>query len=119
MAQFSVSTQTLNATSALCRAGGEVDANGFEMLEEEFGKLLGSGVTSLILELSALENMTSAALGSIVNMSRTLSARGGALVLAQLSPENGGLLDMLNLREVLTVADSPEAARKMISNTRE
>lgn len=118
MPQFTVSTQTLTATSALCKLGGEADADGFEMLEEEFGKLLGSGVTSLILEMSALENMTSAVLGAIINASRALSSRGGVLVLTLLRPANEGLLEMLNLKDVLTVADSPEAARKLISNTK-
>ena len=117
MAQFSVSTQSLAATSALCKMGGEVDSTGFEMMEEEFGKLLGAGVKSLILELSALENLTAAALGSFVNCDRLLKERGGGLVLVLLRPSNEGLLELLNLKDALTVADSLEAARKMLGNT--
>ena len=117
MAQFSVSTQSLAATSALCKMGGEVDSTGFEMMEEEFGKLVGAGVQSLILELSALENVTAAALGSIINCDRLLKERGGGLILAVLSPANEGLLELLNLKDVLTVVGSVEAARKMLGNT--
>ncbi len=118
MAQFSVSTQSLAATSALCKMAGEVDSTGFEMMEEEFGKLLGAGVTSLILDLSALENVTAAALGSLVNCDRLLKERGGGLILAVISPENEGLLELLNLKDVLTVVGSVEAARKMLGNTK-
>lgn len=118
MAEFSVTTQTLTAASALCRAAGTLDALGFEAMEEEFGKLLASGVKAIILEASGLENMTSAALGAILNLDRLVRQREGMLVLTRLKPANEGLLEMLGLHETLLIAESPEEARKMIANVR-
>ena len=118
MAEFSITTQTLTATSALCKMAGEVNALAFESMEEEFSKLLDSGVKAIIIEASALENMTSAALGAILNLNRLVGQRDGLLVVTRLRPANEGLLEMLGLEETLTLAESPEAARKMIANIR-
>jgi anti-anti-sigma factor len=90
-----------------------MDSSAFETLEGEFGKLLAAGVKSVILESSGLEDMTSAGLGAIVNMARALEANGGVLVLTLLRPGVEGLLDMLGVKESLTLADNLEAARKI------
>lgn len=115
-AAFSLVTQPISDSAALCRIAGKVDAHAFETLEGEFGKLLSGGVKALILEASGLEDITSAALGAIINMTRALEGRGGVLVLTLLRPGVEGLLDMLGVKESLVVADSLEAAKKRIAS---
>ena len=114
-APFSLVTQPLAAEAALCRMGGRMDSHACEVIEDEFGKLLAAGMKAVVLEMSALEDMTSAGLGAVVNMSRTLEGKGGVLVLTLLRPGVEGLLDMLGVKEGLTVADGMDAARKRIA----
>ncbi len=115
MAAFSFVAQPLSPVTAFCRAGGTVDSVGFEKMEEEFGKLLSSGMKGVILEAAALENMTSAALGAIINFSHLLETRGGMLVVTLFRPGNEGLLELLNVKDALRLAENVDAARKMIA----
>lgn len=118
MAKFSIATQTPTPAAAFCAMAGELDEAAFEAAEEEFGKVLSAGMKAVVLDLSKLERLTSPVLGAIINMGRLLGRRGGMLVLVRPNPENEGLLELLGLKESLTVADTPDAARKLIANIR-
>lgn len=118
MANFSITTQSLAPTAAMSKLTGTLDGDAFEVLEEEFSKLLQSGVKALVLEASGLENLTSAALGAFIDMKRVLGERGGVLTLALLRPGNEGLLEMLDLKNALPLAGSLEEARKIITAVR-
>jgi anti-anti-sigma factor len=96
-----------------------MDETGFERLEDEFANLAEAGTSGVILDMSGLENLTAAALGAIIHFGQLLEKRGGKLVLTLLRPANEGLLEMLNVRDALNIAENAEAARKMISNTRQ
>ncbi len=118
MADFTITTQTPTPTTALCRMAGAPDAAAFEATEEEFGKLLAGGAKGVVLDVGALERLTSPVLGAVVDLHRLLSRRGGMLVLTRPVPENEGLLELLGLKDALTIAESPEEARKLIANVR-
>lgn len=118
MARFSIATQTPTPVLALCAMEGEPNADAFESTEEEFGKILSAGMKAVILDVAKLERLTSPVLGAIVNLNRLLAKRGGMLVLTRPNPENEGLLEILGIRDSLTIAESPEAARKLTANVR-
>ncbi len=118
MAEFNLGSQPLTSATAVTKMAGDLNADNFDQLEDEFNKLLESGVLGLILDLSGLDSVSSAGLGAIVNMSRVLADRKGKLVVAVPRPKIQGLLDMLGLEGALTVADSMEQARRLISSIR-
>lgn len=116
MAELNITSQTVSNTVALVKLAGELDSGNFDTLEDEFNKLLESGVQGIILDLSGLDAIASAGLGAIVYLSRVLATRRGKLVVASPRPKILGLLELLGLGETLTVTDSPEQARKLVSS---
>ena len=115
MAELKITSQTLTASTAICKLEGDLDGDNFDLLEDEFNKLLESGVLGVVMDLSALESFTSSGLGAIVNMAIVLRARGGKLIAASLRPGVLGTIAMLGAQEAQSVADSPYAARKAIA----
>ncbi len=118
MPGLSISSQTITGVTAVTKMTGEVKAVDFDLVEDEFNKILGSGVLGLVLEISGLDDLSSACLGAFVNMARALADRKGRLVIAAPRPKILGLIEMLGLSESLTIADTPEQARKLISSIR-
>lgn len=116
MAEFEVNSQTITSVSALTKITGEMDSDNFDVLEDEFNKLLESGVLGLVLDLSGVDALSSAGIGAIINMSRLLEARKGRLVVAAMRPKLVGLIEMLGLGEALTIMDTADQARKTIAS---
>lgn len=116
MAEFSVSSQTITAKTAVTKLSGEMSNDSFDMLEDEFNNLLESGVLGVVLDISGLDSMTSSGLGALINMSHVLAARKGKLVVAAARPKIVGGLEMLGLEESLILADTAEAAKKMVTS---
>lgn len=115
MEDFTVNSQTVTANAAVAKLTGDMDQHAFDLLEDEFNKLLESGVNGVALDLSGLDSISSSAIGAIINLSRVLAGRNGKLVVASVRPKVMGLLEMLGLGETLTFADNAEAAKKIIS----
>jgi Anti-anti-sigma regulatory factor (antagonist of anti-sigma factor) len=118
MAELKITSQTLTASTAVCKLEGDLDGGNFDLLEDEFNKLLESGVLGVVMDLSALESFASSGLGAIVNMAIVLRARGGKLIAASLRPGVLGTIEMLGVQEALSVADSLDAARKAIASVK-
>lgn len=116
MAEFSISSQTITAKTAVTKLAGEMNNDSFDMLEDEFNNLLESGVLGVVLDISGLDYVTSSGLGALINMSQVLAARKGKLVVAAARPKFVGGLEMLGLEEALILADTAEAAKKMVTS---
>jgi anti-anti-sigma factor len=95
---------------AMC---GQATAMDFAALPENPLKtLLGDGWARhrLLMDLSAVEHVDSAAIGWLLTCHRELAAAGGSLVLHSLRPKVRALLNMLKLERVLPlVKDEPAA----------
>lgn len=116
MAELGITSQTLTATTAIVKMAGDMDSGNFDTLEDEFNKILESGVVGVVIEISGLDSLSSAGIGAIINLSRVLEERKGKLVVAAARPKIVGLLEMLDVREVLTLAETAENARKIITS---
>ena len=114
MAEATISSQSINAANALASLGGSLDAENFDIIEDEFNKLLESGVTGIVLDLSNLEAVSSSGLGAMLNLAQILAERDGRLVLASVKPKLEGLLEMLGIKERFTIADSIERAKQAV-----
>ncbi|MDR3077307.1 MAG: STAS domain-containing protein [Planctomycetota bacterium] len=115
MAEFSLKSTSMTPAVAISRLSGAMTPADLDYLENEFGKLKDAGALGLILEISALEGVTSAGLGAIVEMSKTLQEKGGRLVVAA---DGGGfarLAAMLGLQDRLTLAKTLDQAKKEMS----
>jgi anti-anti-sigma factor len=114
MAEFSITTQTMTSQSAIVRMGGVIDDLAFDLLEDEFSKILESGVIGLILDFAKVENITSDSLGAILNLAHILKSRGGKLCVAAPSPEIRETIVMLGVDEQIGLEETPDAARKTV-----
>lgn len=116
MADFSISSQAITPGSAIVGLAGDIGEECFDSLEDEFSKLLDSGVSGIVLDLSGVEAVSSACIGAILDMSRLLAARDGKLVAAAAKPKILGTMELLGLQDTLTLADTVDGAKKLISN---
>jgi Anti-anti-sigma regulatory factor (antagonist of anti-sigma factor) len=116
MAEFTASSVTLTGCTAVVSLAGDLGESDFEALEEEFNKLLESGVLGLVVDASGLESTTSAGLGAVINLSRLLAAKNGKLILAALKPKIAGTIEMLGLNDTVELADTAEHAKKIIAS---
>ncbi|MDR1536366.1 MAG: STAS domain-containing protein [Planctomycetota bacterium] len=111
MADFAFSASNLDETSAVLRLSGNPGQEDAIRLDEEFGRLLASGITGLILDIPGLDGLTSAALGAVMNLSRELRERNGRLIVAAPRPKILGLIEMLGLLDRLKLAENLEQAK--------
>lgn len=118
MADLEITTQTITGVTAMTKLSGDMDTGNFDLLEDEFNKLLDSGILGLVLEISGLDSLSSAGIGAILNMSRVLETRKGKLIVAAARPKIVGLIEMLDLRELVTMTDTADQARKIVSSIR-
>lgn len=115
MAALTIAGQNITPKQVVCKLGGDLDADGFDRLEDEFGNYLNAGVLGLVLDLTALDSFCSSGMGAILEMASALAERGGKLVLASPRPKVQGTIEMLGLQEKLPVADNMDAARKLLA----
>ena len=118
MAELTIGSQTITNCTAVTTLAGEMDEGNFGLLEDEFNKLLESGVTGLVLDVSGLDGVTSAGIGALLNMSQLLEAKGGKLIVTAAKPEILGIVEILGLRETLSLADTAEQAKKLIASVK-
>lgn len=115
MAKLTITGQPLTSRTAVCKLAGDLDADGFDALEEEFEKCLNAGILGLLVDASGLDSLSSAGLGALLNMARVLRERDGKLVLASLAPDVRGTIDMLGLQDAVPLADNPDAGRRLLA----
>ena len=114
MAEFSLVTQTMTSQSAIIRMSGFIDDLAFDILEDEFSKILESGVLGLVLDVAKVENITSDSLGAILNLAHILKSIGGKLCVAAAIPEIRETIVMLGVDEQIGLEETADAARKSV-----
>lgn len=116
MAELSVSSQTITNATVVVKMAGDMDSGNFGLVEEEFNKLLDSGIRGIVLDLSEVDMLSSSGIGAFIDVSRLLETRKGRLILAAARPKIAGLLEMLGVEESFAIVDTAEQARKMIAS---
>ncbi|GEM_PF-3015754 len=115
MADFTMASQPLTHNTAIFKMGGDMTTASFAALEDEFNKILDNGILGMIVDVSALESITSSGLGAIVNLSQIMNDRNGKAVIAAPRPKILGLVELLGIQDKIVVAETLEQARKMIA----
>lgn len=83
-------------------------------LKSEFVNLQTTGVTSLILNLSATKYADSSGLSALLTGNRTFSENGGSFVLAAISPFVEKLLTISQLNNVLNIVPTNDEAVDLV-----
>jgi anti-sigma B factor antagonist len=94
---------------------GEMDMSNASELIRALGGNIGSG--RMIIELSRLTFMDSTGIKQLVELSRTVNAAGGAIVLAAPHPNLARLFEIVNLGKLMPVVASLEVAIDGTSET--
>ena len=75
--------------------GGRLDTHTYEDLDEKLAPLLTRHLQSLVLDLAALEYISSAGIRSIFKARKALSPHGGKVLLVNPQPQIQKVLDMV------------------------
>ncbi len=95
---------------ALIRVSGYVDTATSPELHKSLSKVIQEGISQFIIDLGAVQYVSSAGWGVFVGEIRGLREKGGDLKLIQLTPEVLEVFDMLEFNRILTCYDSLEEA---------
>lgn len=97
-----ISAATEEAGKATCvRVSGSLDVASKGQLERALEALIESGESNIRLDLSDVDYLGSVALAVLINASKTLHRRGGALRILTTSPQTRRHLKLLNLESML------------------
>ena len=118
MSELNISSQTLTTNTVLTKVEGSFTTDNFDLIEDEFNKLLESGIQGILLDFSGVDEVTSAVVGAVINMGKAMNSRNGKLVLAAPGPKVMGTLEMLGVKEAMNLAESLDAGRKIIASVK-
>lgn len=116
MTELRIRSHPVNDRVAMVHMAGTLDADNFNIMEDEFNRLLESGVRGVGMDLSEMRSISSAGLGALVNMTSVLRERNGAFIVTAPSESVDGLLDILGMREVLQMARTRDEAVRELGN---
>ena len=111
---------TLNVVSAevdevtVIKAGGDLDYHSFRVLKNALEKSLDQGATRLLMDLSEIAYLDSAALGSLLYSQKRIQERQGRLVLIA----SNAIFDILRLTHLdsyFELADSTSDAMERLA----
>jgi len=105
-----MSSQRLDAQTAVLRIGGEVDLYNTPQLKEEILALIEGGVRRLVVDLAETQYLDSTALGALIGGLKRLRERDGELRLAGPQPRIRKLLEITRLLKVFEVRDNTAQA---------
>ena len=92
--------------------GGRLDTHSHAELDRQLAPLLASTVPSLVLDLAALEYISSAGIRSIFRARKALAARGGRVLVVNPQPQIQKVFDVVKavpLNEIFTSVAEADA----------
>jgi anti-anti-sigma factor len=99
---------------ALVSVKGRMDAVSSPEFEKEMTVLIAEGNNVLILDLFALDYISSAGLRTILTITKKLKQKGGKLLLAGLKGMVKEVFEISGFRSVIPIFESVESARSQI-----
>lgn len=99
---------------ALVSVKGRMDAVSSPEFEKEMAVLIAEGNNVLILDLFALDYISSAGLRTILTITKKLKQKGGKLLLAGLKGMVKEVFEISGFRSVIPIFESVESARSQI-----
>lgn len=103
-------TTTNAGASTVLAVTGAIDASTFSELTRAADQALDAGQTHLVLDLSEVEYISSAALVALQTITGRASAHGGKAVLCGITPRVMKVLEMTGFQHMLTILPDRAAA---------
>jgi anti-sigma B factor antagonist len=94
---------------------GAINVNTFDKLENEIQQLFMAGSYKVILDVSGIRYVSSAGAGVLMNAYLQAQEHNGKLVLIKVSNSVKDVLELLNLQNVIPIADDLNAAMPMFA----
>jgi anti-anti-sigma factor len=101
---------TSKGKAIVIKLGGRLDAESTPQFNAACESLIRSGALHMVLDLAALDYISSAGLGSILRLAKKLEELGGAALLCGLRGLVREVFEVTNLLSLFKVFDSPEDA---------
>jgi anti-anti-sigma factor len=102
--------RTDKGASVVFRVHGRLDAKNAETLRRGCQLAIDEGHVNLVLNLSNVVFVASSGIGSLLALTETCRDAGGSLWLAPLSNAVASVIDLLNLRQFLSIEASEGTA---------
>ncbi|HOJ95747.1 MAG TPA: STAS domain-containing protein [Methanospirillum sp.] len=94
---------------------GRIDAATSSLIEEELGKKIDSGVSTLILNMKDLQYISSSGLRVILAALKRVKTKGGIIALADLQPGPGEVFKMTGFDRLFPISASVEQALEKLN----
>lgn len=94
----------------IMRLGGGIDAHTFEQLENALQGIFDEGCFAIIVDMSELDYISSAGIGTLVSATHQAMANGGNVVLIQINDRVLEVLRVLGLVSTLRIVSDMKAA---------
>lgn len=96
-------TTTTTGSSTVLAVTGAIDASTFPQLTREADRALDAGQQHLVLDLSGVDYVSSAALVALQTIVGRASAHGGKAVLCGVTPRVMHVLEITGFQQMLTI----------------
>lgn len=106
----------VEGATVVVRIAGTVQLAEADELSAQLPGLMSTEATSLILDLSDLEFISSLGIAAFVKVHRTARERSGRVVIVNPRPPIANLLRITRVSELLPIFGSLEAARTAVGN---
>jgi anti-sigma B factor antagonist len=112
---FSIGHETALGTDfPILIVSGAINVNTFDKLENAIDELFNAKKHRIIIDVAGVKYVSSAGAGVLMNAYLQAQENGGKIVLTRLSPGVRDVLDLLNLHNVIPIADDIDGAVKLL-----
>ena len=118
--ELTIEVQHLETEGAVVvKVHGALDSQTYNALESKLDRLINHGEPKLIVDLSEVDYITMAGVRVFITARLKSTREHGGIVLLRISEHVENVLDMLQLRGVLRIANSEAEALKMLETPQE
>ena len=115
MSDHHLTHRCVNDDTCVIVAESTLDNNNAHEMHGAIGELLSKGYKHIVVDMSQLEFLASAGVGSIIGNVETAREAGGDIILCNVSKPVQRVLDVLDLGDYLTVSGTIDDATARIS----
>lgn len=111
--EFSIDRATRDGT-AILRVSGRLDAKNAQQLMSACHELRGTGAKRVVLNLADITFVASSGIGTLLALTEEFRESGGAIHLVSLSDAVTSVVDLLNLKQFLSIGVSEQDVTEAI-----
>lgn len=117
--QLQIKTQRITPVIAGVLLSGKIDGHTCSLLKEEVDRLLAGPAKTLVLDMTDVEMVTSAGVGTIMEARETAQGKGGDLAMNNLQPQVKRVFEIMSLVPKLNVFESEKELDEYLTKVQE